>query len=194
MKFISRPLIISALMLASSAVNAAPVNYKLDASHTAVTWQVTHMGLSHPTGKFMNIEGVLVLDEEKPENSTLNVNIPVAKQDSGVPALNEHMLKSDFLDAEKFPTATFKSSKVELTGKDTAKVTGDMNLRGVTKPVTLDVKLNGIMAEHPMTKKKFVGFSATTTIKRSDFGMGYGIPMVSDEVILTIESEAGIVE
>ncbi len=191
MKSISKTLIISALMLtATTAANAAPATYKLDDSHTAVTWQVLHMGFSHPTGKFMNIDGALVLDEEKPENSSLNVTIPVAKQESGVPKLDEHMNGPDFFDAAKFPTATFKSTAVEVAAdKKTAKVTGDLTLKGVTKPVTLDVTLVG-SGEHPMTKARTHGFDATTTIKRSDFGVSYGVPMVSDEVKLTIVSEA----
>ena len=91
--------------------------------------------------------------------------------------------------AEKSPTAKFVSTKVEKTGDKTAKLTGDLTLNGITKPVTLDVTLNK-QGEHPMKKKKAVGFSATTQIKRSDFGISYGVPNVPDEVDLEIQAEA----
>lgn len=193
MKFFSKPLIISALMFSLSYPATAAENYKLDPAHTAVTWQVNHMGYSNPTGKFMDIDGVLVLDEQAPENSTLNVKILMPSGKSGVEKLDEHLMKADFFDIAKYPEATFKSTKVEPLGGKNAKVTGDLTLHGVTKPVILDVVLNNIGTPE-MTKKKTAGFSATTVIKRSDFGISYGIPLVSDEVKISIEAEANIVE
>ncbi len=190
MNIITKGLTVSALVLSfSGAAAAAPEKFEFDDTHTAVTWQVTHMGFSRPTGKFMNIKGELVLDEANPANSSLEVTIPLALQESGVPKLDEHMKNADFFDIEKNPNATFKSTKVEVTGKDTANITGDLTLRGITKPVVLAVKHNKT-GEHPMKKVKTSGFSATGQIKRSDFGMNYAVPMVSDEVDLAIEVEA----
>jgi polyisoprenoid-binding protein YceI len=164
--------------------------YQLDPGHTSATWTVGHMGFSHFTGKFSNITGTLTLDEENPANSKVDVSINTADFVTGVPKLDEHMKTKDFLDTAKFPNATFVSDKVEVTGKDTAKVTGTLTLLGVSKPVTLDVKLNK-QGEHPMMHKNWAGFDASTTLKRSDWGMSFGVPNVSDEVKIEIEAEAG---
>lgn len=174
---------------AAMPAQAAQEEFILDPSHTSIVWSANHFGFSNPNGKFATVEGMLTLDEAKPENSKVSVTITTGSTLSGVPKLDEHMKTADFFDTAKFPTATFVSNKVDVTGKDTAKVHGDLTLRGVTKPVVLDVKLNKI-GEHPMSKKKTVGFSASTVVKRSDFGMAFGIPAVSDEVKIAIETEA----
>jgi polyisoprenoid-binding protein YceI len=163
--------------------------YKLDAGHTSVTFQYTHFGFSHPTGKFMNAVGSVSLDEKTPANSSVQVSFDIAGVDTGVPALDTHLKSEAFFDATKFPTATFKSTKVVQTSATTADVTGDLTVHGVTKPVTLKVTLNK-KDVHPMMKKVDAGFTATTTIKRSDFGMGAYVPAVSDQVDLYIEAEA----
>lgn len=168
----------------------AAETYKLDASHTAVVWQLNHFGFSNPSGKFMNVDGTLVLDEATPANSKVSVTIPIADINSGVPKLDEHLKTKDFFDVAQFPTATFVSDKVETTGADTAKVTGNLTLHGVTKPVVLDVKLNKVGEN--MMKKKTAGFTASTTIKRSEFGMGTYVPALGDDVKLSIESEANV--
>lgn len=175
---------------APAAVASISGTYNLDASHTHVSWTVEHMGYSHFNGKFANATGTVTLDEAHPENSKLNVTVNTSDIVTGVPKLDEHLKGDQFFNIAKFPTATFVSDKVEPTGKDTAKVTGTLTLLGVSKPVTLDVKLNKA-GEHPMMKKNWVGFDASTTLKRSDWGLSYGIPMVSDEVKLEIEAEAG---
>ncbi len=178
-----------ALTLLGAAPSFAADVYKLEPTHTSVTFQYTHFGFSHPTGKFMNAVGSVSLDEKAPANSSVEVSFAIAGLDTGVAALDTHLKSPDFFDAAKFPTATFKSTKVELTGADTAKVTGDLTIKGVTKPVTLNVKLNQ-KAIHPMMKKMDAGFTATGSIKRSDFGMGAYVPAVSDQIDLYIEAEA----
>jgi len=184
-----------ATMLAISAfsfpVLAAPENYTLDPNHTNITWSANHFGFSNPSGKFTSVQGTLVLDEAKPENSKVNVTITLAGELSGVPKLDEHLKSDAFFDTAKFPSATFFSDKVVVTGQNTAKVYGSLTLHGVSKPVVLDVILNKI-GDHPMLHKKTAGFSATTVIKRSDFGINYAIPNVSDDVKITIESEANL--
>ena len=178
----------SALALFASASAFAADVYKIEPNHSSVTFQYTHFGFSHPTGKFMNAVGQVNLDKADPSKSSVEVSFDIAGVNPGVPALDAHLKTADFFDAAKFPTATFKSTKVEVTGKDTAKVTGDLTIHGVTKPVTLDVKLNKLDM-HPMMKKEDAGFTATATIKRSDFGMGAYVPAVSDQIDLYIEAE-----
>jgi polyisoprenoid-binding protein YceI len=178
----------SAFALFASASAFAADAYKIDPNHSSVTFQYTHLGFSHPTGKFMNAVGAVNLDKADPSKSSVEVSFDIAGVNTGVPALDTHLKSPDFFDAAKFPTATFKSTKVEVTGKDTAKVTGDLTIHGVTKPVTLNVKLNKLDM-HPMMKKEDAGFTATATIKRSDFGMAFLVPAVSDQVDLYIEAE-----
>ena len=180
--------ILLALLLAIAGPAAAADTYKLEPTHSSVTFQYTHFGFSHPTGKFMNAVGSVNLDKADPSKSSVEVSFDIAGVNTGVPALDNHLKSPDFFDAAKFPTATFKSTKVEVTGKDTAKVTGDLTIHGVTKPVTLNVKLNKLDV-HPMMKKEDAGFTATATIKRSDFGVGNYVPAVSDQLDLYIEAE-----
>lgn len=174
------------------ASHAAPQVYKLDPNHTAVTWRISHFGFSNPSGKFMNIDGTILFDENDFTASGVKAVIPVDKGLSGVPRLDEHLQAKEFFDTTTYPTATFSSTKVEMSGPKTAKVTGDLTLRGVTRPVVLDVILNHIGPN--MMKQKTVGFSASGVIKRSDFGMTAYLPDLGDEVRIEIESEANLVQ
>lgn len=190
----SKSLRVSGLMLAalllSAATPAHAESYKLDASHTAVTFHINHFGFSNPSGKFMNVDGMLDLDEKNPAASKVSVTIPIGMMDTGVSKLDEHLKTDQFFDVAKFPNATFASTKVTVTGKDTADVVGDLTLHGVTKPVTLKVKLNKLGEN--MMKVKTAGFSATASLKRTDFGMNTYVPMLGDDVTLDIESEANV--
>lgn len=177
---------LAAVSLASPALAAD--TYKFDGSHTAVTFHIDHFGFSKPSGKFMNVEGTLVLDEKNPSNSKVNVTIPVTEINTGVAKLDEHLKNKDFFDVAQFPTATFVSEKVDVKDATSATVTGNLTLHGVTKPVVLDVKLNKL-GENFM-KKQTAGFTATTTIKRSDFGISAYLPGLGDDVKIDIESEA----
>lgn len=190
MRHIFKSTLIAAALFAGSLTPAfaAPETYALEATHTEVVFSWTHFGFSKPTAKFMNAVGTLVLDEAAPANSSVEVSFAIDGLNTGVAALDEHLKKPDFFDAAKYPTATFKSTKVDVTGKDTANVTGNLTIHGVTKPVTLAVKLNKIGAN--MKGVKTAGFSATGQIKRSDFGMGAYVPAVSDEIDLVITAEA----
>jgi len=184
---LSRTLLAAALLtLPMQAAHAT--TYTFDPSHTSVTFDIDHFGFSKPHGIFPMIEGTLNLDDAKPENSTVDVTVSPANVATGIPKLDEHLKSKDFFNVEKFPNVTFKSTKVEKTGDKTAKVTGDLTLLGVTKPVTLDVTLN--QKGPNMMNKETVGFEATTTIKRSDFGMNTYVPKLGDEVPLVIEAEA----
>ena len=175
-------------LLSVSAPAFAADTYKLDDTHTSVTFQWTHFGFSHPSGKFSNAVGTVTLDEATPANSSVEVSFAIAGINTGVAMLDEHLKSDKWFDAAKFPTATFKSTKVDPTSATTAKVTGDLTIHGITKPVTLDVTLN--QKAPNMMKKITAGFTAKGTINRSDFGIGAYVPAVSDQIDLYIEAEA----
>lgn len=184
-----RTVLASVLALVSAGAFAAPITYKLDPTHTDVLFTWNHLGFSNPTGHFGQIEGTLVYDEADPTRSSVEATLPLAGLDTHVAKLDEHLKKDEFLDAAKYPTITFKSTKVETAGSGKLKVTGDLTLRGVTKPVVLDVKLNGA-GPHPMKKVPAIGFDATATIKRSEFGIDAYVPNISDELKISITTEA----
>ncbi len=163
--------------------------YTLDPSHTTVIWKANHVQFSNPNGLLPMVEGTITLDEAAPANSKVDVTVNTGLIVTGNTKFDDHLKNKDFFNVGEFPKATFTSTKVEPTGDKTAKVTGNLTLLGVTKPVTLDVTFNH-KGENPFSKKETVGFSATGVVKRSEFGMGYGIPAVSDEVHISIEAEA----
>lgn len=178
---------------AAEAIKPVAGTYQLDPSHTDVLVQWTHFGFSQPSAQFGISEGTLTWDADDVSKSSVQVSIPVTAIDTFVDKLDEHLKSGDFFDAGKFPTATFKSTSVAAAGTNKLTVTGDLTIRDVTKPVTLDVTLNGA-GEHPMLKKQAIGFSATGTIKRSDFGVGAYAPNVSDDVQLRITTEGTLAD
>lgn len=187
-----RSLAIAGLLGAAvSSVQAAPVTYQLDPGHTMVLFTWNHFGFSNPTANLPLGSGTLVFDEKQPAKSTVEVTLPLANLDTHVSALDKHLKQPDFFDADKYPTVTFKSTKVQPLGGDKFKITGDLTVHGVTKPVTLDAKLNKV-GVHPMTKAQSIGFDATGTLKRSDFGVAAYVPNVSDEIKLRITAEGSV--
>jgi polyisoprenoid-binding protein YceI len=191
MKNALRQAFLAGLFLLFGAASACAADtYTLDSNHTNIDWRISHFGFSNPSGKFPGATGTLVLDQANPANSKVTVTIPVGDLITGIPKLDEHLKSKDFFDVANFPTATFESTSVQLTGKDTAKVIGNFTLHGVTKLVTLDVKLNKIGEN--MMHKQTAGFGATTTLRRSDFGISSYLPGLGDDVTLTIESEANL--
>ena len=187
MKKIFLPLAVALFSFSAQAAD----NYKFDPHHTSVVWTANHFGFSNPSGKFSEVEGDITLDEKNPAKSKVNVTVKIANLFTGYDKFDNHLKSNDFFNVEKFATATFVSTKIALTGKNTAKVTGNLTLVGVTKPVTLNVKLNK-MGVSPISQKKTAGFTATALIKRSDFGINYAVPAVGDNVKLLIEAEAAI--
>ena len=162
--------------------------YKADPAHTQINWQVNHMGFSLFDGSFADATGTITLDPKHPGAATVTIDIPVARLTTTNAKLTEHMLSKDFFDAVRFPTAHFVSTSVTMDAKDgDIDIAGNLTLHGVTRPVTLEAKLVGAGTNF-MTKKPAVGFRAKAKIKRSDFGIAYGIPLVSDEVKLTINA------
>ena len=180
--------VVTALLLAAGAATASPVPYDLDPDHTQVVFSWTHFGFSHPAGRFDAFQGDFRFDPVDPTKSTLAVTIPIDSIDTGVARLDSHLKGPDFFDAVKYPTATFRSTRVERAGAHGLKVTGDLTLHGVTKPVVLDVVVNRI-GPHPMGGRAAAGFDATTTLRRSDFGISNYVPNVSDEIAISITTE-----
>jgi polyisoprenoid-binding protein YceI len=185
--------IIAALLLAAGAAVAAPVQYKLDPNHTQIAFRWTHFGFSHPAGRFDRFDGDFRFDAADPTKSTVSITIPIDSIDTSVAKLDAHLKSADFFDVAQYPTATFKSTRVERAGAHGLKVTGDLTLHGVTKPVVLDVVTNRI-GPHPMGGRAAAGFDATTTIKRSEFGISGYVPNVSDEIAITITAEAALAQ
>jgi polyisoprenoid-binding protein YceI len=184
-------LALAALLGASFATPAAPVTYKLDPNHTMVLFSWNHFGFSNPTADLGIGQGTLVFDAADPARSSVDVTMPLSKLDTHVGALDEHLKKPDFFNADKYPVVTFKSTKVEPLGGDKFKVTGNLTVHGVTQPVTLEATLNRV-GPHPMSKAPSIGFDATTTIKRSAFGVDAYVPMVGDELSVRITTEGSV--
>jgi polyisoprenoid-binding protein YceI len=184
-----RTAVLALALAASFGATAAPVSYQLDPSHTVVLASWSHFGYSHPSANFGHVDGTLVYDAEDVTKSSVEVTLPLSGLDTFVPKLDEHLKSADFFDAAKYPTIAFKSNMVHDMGGGKLMIMGDLTVHGVTKPVTLDATLNKA-GPHPMTKAPTVGFDATATIKRSDFGVGGYVPMVSDEIAIRITTEA----
>ena len=179
----------AALSLFAASAFAAPVTYKLDPNHTMVVAQWNHFGFSNPYANFGDADGTLVYDADDVSASSVAVTLPLTGLDSFSDDFDKHLWSADFFDIARFPAATFKSTSVEVIGEGELKVTGDLTIKDITRPVVLDVTLNKA-AEHPMTKRAAIGFDATATIKRSDFDLAMYVPNVGDEVKLRITTEA----
>ena len=184
-----KTLLVAALFAFAGSAFAAPVTYKIDPSHTNVLASWDHFGFSNPSINFGKAEGTLVYDAEKVSNSSVQVTLPLTGLSALADEFYDHLTGDKWFDAAKHPDASFKSTQVEAAGEGKLKVTGELTVKGITKPVVLDVKLNKA-AEHPMGKRAAIGFDATATVKRSDFGLGAYVPNVSDEVELRITTEA----
>ncbi|MET0229588.1 MAG: YceI family protein [Rhodanobacteraceae bacterium] len=183
-----RTLLTSALAL--FAIPAFATTYTLDPQHTQVHFSWNHFGFSNPGAVFGTLEGTLDYDEANPTKASVQVSIPLNSVNSNVKKLDEHLDSPDFFDAAKFPTATFRSTKVSKgSAANHLDVAGDLTVHGVTKPVTLDVTVNKV-GDHPMRKAPTAGFDATTTIKRSEFGISKYVPGVSDDIAVKITVEA----
>ncbi|KQP58304.1 YceI family protein [Methylobacterium sp. Leaf112] len=159
--------------------------YAVDPGHTQVGWRVSHMGFSNYAGGFSDVSGTLDLQPKNPAASKLAIKIPVASVTTTSDKLTGELKGDQWLDAGKFPEMTFVSTKVTPDGKDKAKVLGNLTLHGVTKPVTLDVTLVGA-GVNPLNKKVTVGFEAAGTLKRSEFGVKTYVPLIGDDLHLTI--------
>lgn len=178
----------AALALGATSAIAAD-KYVLDASHSQVIFDYNHLGFSTTYGMFSGFEGEIMFDAENPAASSVTVSMPVMSMFTGWEAREGHFMSDDFFGASEGDLVTFTSTSIELTGDDTAMITGDLSMNDVTKSVVLNAKLNKT-GDHPQAGKPWAGFDATTTLLRSDFGLGAFAPFVSDAVNVKISLEA----
>jgi len=174
---------------------AQPQEYQFDKGHTQIRISWNHLGLSKQSALFREYEGSVTFDQEDVTNSAINVTIDPASVDSGVPDFDDHLRSSDFFHVEEYPEATFETTNVVQTGPNTGRMTGDLTIKGITKPVTLDVTLN-FAGDHPLAAfsdkyagRKAAGFQATGRVLRSEFDLGRNAPLVSDWVDIEINTE-----
>jgi len=180
----------AALALTATAAHAAPETYELDPSHSQVIFNYNHLGFSTTYGMFSGFEGTIEFDEDDPAASSVNVSMPLMSMFTGWEKREEHFMSDEFFDANEDDMITFTSTDIEVTGEKTALITGDLTMNDITRSVVLDTELNQ-KASHPMENRPWLGFDATTTLKRSDFDVGMFAPHVSDEVEVMISIEAG---
>ncbi len=182
----------AALALASAPLFAT--TYILEARHTDGVIHWNHLGFANLSAQFSQVQGTLTFDPADPTKASVAATIPLTKINTGVPDLDEDFRSDAFFDYAKFPSATFRSTKIEkAAAANHFTVSGELNLHGVIKPVVLDVTLNKI-GVNPRNQLPTIGFDASTTLKRSDFGLGRFVPQVSDEVKIDISAEAAEAE
>lgn len=183
--------LVGTLILATPVAQAQPARYTLDPEHVAVAFLVKHIGFASTLGQFLEVEGSFVFDESVPSVSDLEVTIEADSVFTAHERRDDHVRSDDFLAADDHPEITFAMTAAEQTGARTGTVTGDLTIRGVTRPVTLEVTWNK-SGKYPFNDNYVTGISARTTIQRSDFGMTYALDngLVGDEVEILIEAEA----
>lgn len=177
------------LSLTATGAIAEPEEYTLDSSHSQVVFSYNHLGYSTTYGMFSGFEGEIMFDQEDPAASSVSVSMPTMSMLTGWEKRFGHFMSDDFFGASEGDMITFTSTGIDVTGEDTAEITGDLTVNGTTKSVVLDATLNKA-ASHPMQNKDWAGFDATTTLMRSDFGLGKFAPAVGDEVEVMISIEA----
>ena len=194
------PLIAAVPIIAYAASHSEPVtapaidltkisggNYVVENHHTQVLWSISHFGFNDYFGLFGQMTGTLSLDKANPAKSKVTINIPINEVATSRADLNKHLMSADFFDVAKFPTATFVSTSVVPGTGNKAKISGNLTLLGVTKPVVLDAQLSGA-GGNPMSKKETIGFHATTTIDRTHWGLSKFAPNVGAKVQLKISA------
>ncbi len=191
---LSFSLLAGGAVVAQAALTQTPAEvqagtYKLDSDHGKITWSVDHLGFSTYVGQFVNVQAQLVLDPANPSASTLTATIPLTEVDSNSDGLDAHLQTADFFDTANHPVATFVSRSVTVDAEDPSEavVVGDLTLRGVTRPVTMEVEFN--QAGPSMGGAYRAGFDGEATIRRSDFGIDFALPVLGDEVELHLEGE-----
>lgn len=180
----------AALLAAAFAAPAlaAPQTYTVDGTHTFPSFSYSHLGLSTQVSRFNRTSGTVTLDRAA-RTGTVDITIDMTSVDTGYATFDEHIQEEDFLDTARFPIATFKSTKVSFDGDRPVAVEGELTIKGIARPVTLDVTHFTTMT-HPMLNKDAIGANASTVIKRSEFNAGKHAPSVGDEVRITLSIEA----
>jgi polyisoprenoid-binding protein YceI len=178
----------SAIALSTSTCLAAVETYKVDPVHSSVIYKIRHMNTTNFYGRFDDLQGTVVLDEAAPESGSINLEIKTDSLDSGNPKRDQHLKSPDFFNVAQFPTITFKSTSIKKAGDKQLNVTGDLNLHGVTKPVTAKVELIG-KGKGPRGNE-IAGGEASFLIKRSEFGMSFMPQGLGEDVSVTVAIEA----
>ena len=197
-RLLAVPALAAALSLATPAL-AAPAtvpdlakaeggSFAIDKNHAKILFSLSHFGFSTYYGLFTGFDAKLGYDPKAPAKSALDVTVDVGSIATTNPKLDEHLKSPDFFDVAKFPTASFKAGAITVTGPAAGTIAGQLTLHGVTKPVVLKASFNG-GGVNPVSQKYVLGFDATTVLKRSEFGITAYVPMVGDEVTLTISGE-----
>lgn len=185
-----RGLILASALLTLISLPLQATPYTLEPDYTQGVFRWNHLGFSSPAAQFSQGQGTLEYDPANPTRASVRGTIPLGTLHTGVPGLDDDFRSTDFFDTAKYATATFTSTRVERgAGPNQLKVTGDLNLHGITKPVTLDVTVVK-MGNNPRSGLPTVGFDAMTTLKRSEFGLGAYVPQVGDEIELHIICQA----
>ncbi len=181
-------LVAAATSVSATAVMAAPETYSIDGTHTYPSFSYSHFGLSTQQSRFNNTSGTLVIDKEA-KTAEVDISIDMTSVETGYATFNEHIQGADFFDTANHPTATFKSSTVRFDGDQPVALDGELTIKGVTRPVTLEIT-HFVQMKHPMLNKDAIGANAQTQVKRSEFNAGKYAPHVSDEVTISIALEA----
>lgn len=193
MKIFTLATSVAAAVALSGASAAAADRYVLDASHSQVLFSYDHLGFSTTYNMFSGFDGEILFDAANPEKSSVTVSMPLKSLFTGWEARFEHFMADDFFGATDEDMITFTSTAIDVTGENTARITGDLTVKDATQSVVLDAVMNQA-GTHPMAQKPWLGFDATTTILRSDFGVGAFAPAVSDELEVVISIEAAKAE
>ncbi len=179
-----------AVLLAFIGQAASAATYTLEPNYTQAVLRWDHLGFSYPAAQFAQGMGTLEFDASDPTMASVRVTIPMASLNTGVPDLDEHLKSEDFFEVAKYPTASFVSTRVEKgAGMNRFKVTGNLTIRKVTRPVMLEVTLLKV-GKNARTEVATIGFDARGTLKRSDFGLGAFVPQVGDEIQLLVTTQA----
>jgi polyisoprenoid-binding protein YceI len=193
---LSLPLLATTAKAQTTPIKEMPSGtYKLDKTHASVTWKVNHMGLSKYTARFTKMDASLDFDAKDPAQSKLVATIDPTSVKTDYPDADKKDFDKelaegkDWFNGKKFPEIKFEAATIEISEENKGKIHGNLTFLGVTKPVTLNTSLNGAYLKMPYLKVPALGFSATTTIKRSDFNWKTYIPMIGDEVEILIEVE-----
>lgn len=174
--------------MAESEFDAPSGEYKPDPNHRYITFSYLHQGYSRPVVRWDDWDATLDWDAENPENSSVSVTINANSMSSGVEVYDGHLKGEQFFDTENYPEITFESTEVVRAGEDRGTIMGDLTIKETTLPVTLDVKFNKAAFEERGGIYK-IGFSAKTSVNRSEFGMDYAVPIVTDQVDINIQTE-----
>jgi len=189
MKTVMKAFVASMLLWGiSAAMPASAQTYQIDPVHSSLLFRVKHMDTAYVYGMFTSMKGTVVVDEANPARSSINIEVDANSVYTHNEQRDNHLRGPDFFNTRQFPTITFKSTQVRRINANTVQVRGDLTIRGVTRPITANVTLTG-KGKNPQGKD-IIGFETTFTIRRSEFGIRYGLPGLGDEVQVTLSIEA----